>query len=38
MAKSNKDQMERIVRLAAAVACVAAEVAKAIFELTRIPW
>ena len=38
MARPNKDQAERIVRLAAAAVCVAAEVAKAIWELTKLPW
>jgi hypothetical protein len=32
------DWFGRLVRLAAALACAVAEIAKAIAELTRIPW
>ena len=38
MARSDRDQVERIVKLAAAAACVATEIAKAIWELTKVPW
>lgn len=34
---NHRDRVEQIVRIATAATCIAAEIAKAIWELTRIP-